>query len=111
MNSQSLSRDFTDSLLEYRRELDVLDEEFVKLLAARFSVTRRIGALKATHGAGAADSAREQAQLDRLLSLSENLGLPTELTREVYETVFRFVRAGHLAQAKDMGAGTAKAAP
>ena len=102
MSNQVPSSDFTDSLLEYRRELDALDARFVSLLAARFSVTARIGALKASHGAAAADPEREQAQLERLMLLSTELQLPAEVTRAVYETLFRFVRANHLAQARAM---------
>ena len=99
MNHQAVPPDFTNSLLEHRRELDALDARFVSLLAARFSITRRIGALKAAHGVAAADPAREQAQLDQLLMLSADLDLPTEVTRAVYDTLFRFVRANHRAQA------------
>ncbi len=100
MSQQLLARDFTDSLLEYRRELDALDAQFVSLLAARFAITHRVGALKASHGVAAADPAREQAQLERLVLLSADLKLPTEVTRAVYETLFRFVRANHLVQAR-----------
>ncbi|MEI9948440.1 MAG: chorismate mutase [Pseudomonadota bacterium] len=99
MSQQLLPRDFTDPLFEYRRELDALDAQFVSLLAARFEITHRIGALKASHRVAAADPAREQAQLERLVLLSTDLKLPTEVTRAVYETLFRFVRANHLAQA------------
>jgi len=98
MNPQLLPPEFTALLLEYRRELDALDAQFVSLLAARFAVTRRIGALKAAHGAAAADPAREHAQLQRLLALSGELDLPTEVTRALYETLFRFVRANHVVQ-------------
>jgi chorismate mutase len=99
MDSQDLSRIFSDSLLEHRRELDGIDAQLVRLLSARFAITRRIGALKADHGVPAADPAREQAQLVRLLALSAELGLRGEVTRAVFETVFEFVRADHLAQA------------
>jgi|SRR5450432_659653 chorismate mutase len=99
MDPQLPPRNFSDLLLEHRRELDSIDSESVSLLAARFAITRRIGALKAAHGVAAADPAREQAQLERLLDLSDGEGLPTELTRTVFETAFRFVRAHHRAQA------------
>jgi chorismate mutase len=105
MSSQVLSSDFSALLHEHRCELDALDAQLVSLLAARFSVTRRVGALKAAHGAAAADPTREKEQLERLLALSGELDLPTEVTRAVYETLFRFVRANHLAQAAATNAG------
>jgi len=76
----------------------------VSLLAMRFATTRSIGALKAAHGVAPADPVREQAQLERLVLLSTDLDLPPEVTRAVFETLFRFVRANHLAQAKARGA-------
>jgi chorismate mutase len=111
MTQHALPPDFTDSLLEYRRELDALDAQFISLLAARFSITRRIGVLKASHGVAAADPARERAQLERLVSLAAELDLPTELTRAVYETLFRFVRANHVAQASAAIASTVECEP
>jgi len=99
MNPQSLPKIFTDSLQMYRRELDDLDAQLIALLAVRFAITRNIGALKASHGVAAADPAREREQLDRLVSLSADSDLPSEVTRAVFETLFRFVRANHLAQA------------
>ena len=99
MNPEPLPQIFTDSLLEHRRELDAIDAHLVSLLGARFAVTRRIGALKACHGVAAGDPEREQAQLERLLVLSADLDLPTEVTRAVFETLFEFVRASHRAQA------------
>jgi chorismate mutase len=99
MNPRPLPQIFIDSLNEHRRELDAIDVQLVSLLGARFAVTRRIGALKASHRVAAADPARELAQLDRLLALSSDLELPTEVTRAVFETLFGFVRAHHQAQA------------
>jgi chorismate mutase len=109
MNHRLVSGDFTDSLLEHRRELDALDAQLVTLLAARFSVTRRIGALNAAHGVAAADSARVQEQLERLLSLSVERDLATEVTRAVFETLFRLVRSNHLAQAASESAARVEA--
>ena len=108
MNPQPLPQIFTDSLLEHRRELDAIDAQLLSLLGVRFAITRRIGALKACHGVEAADPAREQAQLERLLVLSADLDLPTEVTRAVFEALFGFVRANHQAQAsstQERGAG------
>jgi len=93
------SQSFADSLHAYRRELDELDARLISLLAERFAVTRRIGALKAVHGVGAVDRLREQAHLERLVSLSAAVDVPAEVTRAVFETLFRFVRENHRAQA------------
>ncbi len=111
MNPQPSPKIFADALQMYRRELDELDLQLVSLLAVRFGITRNIGALKASHGVAAADPAREQAQLERLLSLSAELGLQTEVTHAVFETLFRFVRANHLAQASSSTASAVELEP
>jgi len=108
---QLLPRDFADSLLEHRRALDALDAQFVGLLAARFSITRCIGALKASHDVAAADPEREQAQLERLALLSADVGLPSEVAHAVYETLFQLVRTNHLAQARSANSGAAEREP
>ncbi len=95
MKNPAVSPIFADCLQRYRRELDELDDHLISLLATRFAITRSIGALKAEHGVAAADPARERAQLERLLGLAADLGLPIEVTRAVFETLFRFVRANH----------------
>ncbi|HYP97473.1 MAG TPA: chorismate mutase [Polyangiaceae bacterium] len=100
---------FTESLNEHRRELDAIDAQLVSLLAARYAVTRRIGALKAAHNVAAADPAREQAQLERLLALSGQLDLPADLTRAIYDSLFRFVRESHRTQAASARVGIAEA--
>lgn len=107
MDDQALPQAYLDALLGYRQELDALDAELVALLATRFAVTRQVGALKAAHGAAAADPGREHAQLERLSELSSSLGLPVEVVRAVFATVFRFVREGHLAQARPAHEGAA----
>jgi len=99
MSKQPPAGDFCELLLAHRRELDALDEQLVSLLAARFAVTRRIGALKAAHGVPAADAERERAQLESLTLLSRELGLPSDVTRALYQTLFQFVRENHLTQA------------
>lgn len=99
VSTQAFPQAFYDSLHEHRRELDALDLQLLSLLAARFAVTGKIGELKARHGAPAADPLREQAQLERLVGLSRELGLRPQVIRAVFETLFLFVRKDHLAHA------------
>jgi chorismate mutase len=98
-NVSQPSDSFNDSLLEYRAQLDAVDAQLISLLAARFSITSKIGELKARHCAPAADPTREAAQLGRLLARSNELGLAREVTQAVYATLFSLVRQSHAAVA------------
>jgi len=98
---------FRETLRAYREELDVLDEQIVALLAKRFSVTQKVGELKAMYAADAVDNARETAQLERFTELSRQYGLPSDTTRAVFETVIGLVRENHrnIARAKSPVSG------
>jgi chorismate mutase len=98
-NVNQPSNSFNDSLLEYRAQLDAIDAQLISLLAVRFSITSKIGELKARHHAPAADPSREAAQLERLLARSNELGLAREFIQAVYETLFSLVRKSHAAAA------------
>ena len=59
--------DIPRELAEARSSIDNLDAALLHLLAERFKITRRVGELKAAKGLPAADPAREQEQITRLL--------------------------------------------
>jgi chorismate mutase len=93
------SDSFDESLREYRTQLDAVDAQLISLLAERFSITSKIGELKAQHRAPPADPMREAVQLERLLARSSEVGLPCEVTQAVYATLFSLVRESHTATA------------
>lgn len=95
MTNDHLPPTYWQSLAGLREELDGLDAQLTALLAKRFSVTTKVGELKAAYGADAADATREAAQLERLVALSREHGLPLEATRSIFETVFGLVRENH----------------
>lgn len=80
-----------DELEALRREIDVIDERFVTLLAERFRVTRQVGRIKAERGLPPQDATRE-AQIEakvRRLAAEHDLdeGLVSDVLRAVIDRV------------------------
>jgi chorismate mutase len=92
-------------LLALRASIDNLDAAIVHLLAERFKLTRRVGALKAEHALPPADPAREQRQIERLRTLAETAGLEPELAEKFLNFIVKEVIRHHevIARARTEG--------
>ena len=55
-----------------RDKIDLLDEQMLDLLVQRFSVSRKIGEIKASGGINVGDPNREQEIIDRLAEKLES---------------------------------------
>jgi chorismate mutase len=82
-------------LLALRASIDNLDAAIVHLLAERFKLTRRVGALKAEQAMPPADPAREQRQIARLRALAEAAGLEPELAEKFLNFIVKEVIRHH----------------
>lgn len=89
------SQQVPDELLALRADIDRIDDEILDLLAARFIVTAKVGALKAENKLDSVDPAREQEKLDRLRSLAEARSLNSEFILDLYQTIFDEVVKNH----------------
>lgn len=84
-----------DELEVLRRQIDEVDERFVKLLAERFQITRRVGTIKAERGLPAQDATRE-AQIDaKVRRLASEHQLDAGLVSDVLRAVIDRVVAEH----------------
>lgn len=87
--------DDADELEMLRREIDVVDERFVALLAERFRITRRVGRIKAERGLPPQDSIRE-AQIDeKIRRLAKEHELDEHLVSDVLRAVIDRVVSEH----------------
>jgi chorismate mutase len=86
MDTASERRSRIESL---RREIDVLDRECARLLAARARAAREIGVLKALQAASPRDFAREAEVLDNVVAESRAAGSPLgdEAVRAVWRAI------------------------
>lgn len=77
-----------EGLEELRRRLDGIDDEIVRLLAERMSVSEKVGAVKAGEGReDPHEPAREAEVIRRLQGLAAG-GLPDDFVDRVYREVF-----------------------
>jgi len=75
------------SLEEYRKEIDGLDEELLKILSRRQDVVRKIGAYKKAKALPVLDLERKRQVLQRFTDTAAALGLGAEFAKRVYELI------------------------
>ncbi len=71
-----------------RQELADKDTELVRLLAERMSLIREVAKYKAEKGLPSFDREREGALLDTLLAKASDAGLPEDVVRDIFATLF-----------------------
>jgi 4-amino-4-deoxychorismate mutase len=69
----------------FRRRLDELDEEIVRLLGERFEVCRRVALHKREHDIPMMQPERVVAVRERYLRRGAQRGLPADFTAELFE--------------------------
>lgn len=78
----------TKDLASLRQELAAKDTELVRLLAERMSLIRDVAKYKAEKGLPSFDREREGALLDTLLERASAAGLPHDVVRDVFASLF-----------------------
>lgn len=78
-----------DDLDSYRKQIDEIDEQLVKLIAQRMQVVGNVAKYKKAHGLPALDEARWQQVLANKQQLAANFGISTELITEIYELIHK----------------------
>ena len=84
-----------ETLEDYRKSIDNIDNAIVAMFSERFKVTNKVGIYKATKGLPAKDSERESKQFVRIEELAAAYGLDPSFARSYLETVIAKVVANH----------------
>lgn len=71
----------------FRARLDVIDEEWIKLLGKRMQVCREVAQYKREHGVPMMQSARVEAVKARCASLAINHNVDPDFVRNVYAMI------------------------
>jgi|ERR1039458_4114042 chorismate mutase len=79
--------DHNHELEGMRHELDVLDDELLRVIAKRMDIVRDVGEYKKAHGLPALDPARWQAVLDSRIASAQALNQPSEFITSVYKPI------------------------
>ena len=76
------------NLEEWRKEIDSIDAEIVRLVGARAQIARKIGALKAAAGLPVIDAAREDEILRNVAAGNKGI-LKTEAMLGIFRSIIR----------------------
>lgn len=74
-----------EELHEYRRQIDVLDNQIVALLAQRFEIVRAVGRLKARENIPVVQGARVEEVKDRVAEMASLQNLDPQMVRDIYQ--------------------------
>ena len=94
-------------LLRLRGSIDNLDAALIHIMAERYKITKRVGALKAQHGLPAADPEREALQIGRLRQLAIDSDLDPEFAEKLLNFIVREVVRHHMKIADEHAGGPA----
>ncbi len=84
-----------DDLASLRRSIDNIDTAVVALLGERFSLTEKVGLIKAEYGMPAEDMNREREQQAKYAQLASNHHLTAETVSKVMDTIISLVKVRH----------------
>lgn len=78
-----------DIITLYRKEMDHLDEELIRVLALRRNISMEIGAIKSAIGYTAFQEQRYNQTKEAYMNLSKKYGVPQELSVRLFEEIHR----------------------
>jgi chorismate mutase len=82
-----------------RKEIDLVDEQIVWLLAKRFVLTYRVGELKATIGEAPLDPARQAQRRELLQRLASTHAVDGALLTDLFARIQKETVANHMSLA------------
>ncbi|MGC9201996.1 MAG: chorismate mutase [Thermoproteota archaeon] len=81
-----------NKLKELRKEIDVVDEEILKLVSRRLRASREIGELKRKHVRSIKDNKREEKVKAHWIASSQKYNIPVKLTEQILTQLLTFSR-------------------
>lgn len=73
-----------------RKQIDIVDEKLLTLLAKRIILVRKISKFKKAHNIPILDEDRRSEVLNSQLSKGEKLGLPKDLIKKLYSLIHKY---------------------
>ena len=84
-----------NTLEDFRKSIDNIDNALIFLLAERFHITDKVGEYKKEHNLPAQDKEREAAQFARIEKLALNAGLDALFAKQLLRLIIDEVIANH----------------
>ena len=82
-------------LLQARARIDEIDQELIKLLADRFSLTLQVVKIKASQQLQSFDPDRETQKIQNLRQVSEEMGINPNLVENLFTQIMKEVVKNH----------------
>jgi chorismate mutase len=95
LGNTQMTPDKAEQLASYRKTIDNLDSALLHILTERFRCTELVGHLKAEQALPAIDNERERRQLDRLISIGNDVGLSRHFVEGLMTTIVGAVVERH----------------
>lgn len=77
------------TLDDLRKEIDILDEELIQVLAKRTAVVKEIGELKKKNNIKPLDEKRWEEVLNRVLTHAKKHNISKELVKSIFEQIHK----------------------
>lgn len=74
----------------WRKQIDLLDEKVLSILAKRTKIVRKIGQLKKKQNIPVVDKKRWDKLISSLLSRSDSLGLSKEFIEKLFNIIHKY---------------------
>ncbi len=78
-----------DNLADWRKEIDIIDDQIISLLAQRINIIEKIGKYKVKNHIPPLDQKRWRTLLQSLLRKGESHDLPQSLIKNIYTTIHK----------------------
>ncbi len=82
-------------LEDYRKKIDSIDEELIKLLSLRFKITRKVGEYKRENNLPAEDIKREERIREKREDMAKLLEIDTSLLNDIFSLIIKRVKEEH----------------
>ncbi len=82
-------------LLNYRKQIDEIDDQIAKLIAKRFAITTKVGEYKSDNNLESVDKEREKEIYKKLTKLAEENKLNKDLLIKIQELIIAEVVKNH----------------
>lgn len=76
-----------NNLVEYRKQIDIIDGEIIKLLGERMGIVKKVGIHKKKENVPPLDSKRWNEVLNAMIKQGAHHGLSKKLITDIYEAI------------------------
>ncbi len=74
----------------FRSKIDIIDEQMIKLLAARYDICRDVAVYKKRQKIPMMQPARINSIITRLSEISTSYGIPAELIHKIFKDIINY---------------------